>query len=239
QELLDRLADNIASARVLLLVNYRPEYHHSFGDPTYYTQIRLDPLGRESAQEMLSSMLGDEPELVALKQLILERTQGNPFFIEEMVQALFDEAVLVRNGTVKLARALSQLRMPPTVQGILAARIDRLPPGHKNLLQTLAVIGRESPLRLLRAVTSSADNEAERMLLDLRASEFIYEQSASTDIEYVFKHALTQEVAYSSLLIERRKQLHERVGTAIEALYSVQLEDHLNELGVRPRNITG
>ena len=230
QELLDRLADSIASARVLLLVNYRPEYHHSFGDPTYYTQIRLDPLGRESAQEMLSSMLGDEPELVALKQLIRERTQGNPFFIEEMVQALFDEAVLVRNGTVKLARALSQLRMPPTVQGILAARIDRLPPVHKNLLQTLAVIGRKSPLRLLRAVTSSADNEAERMLLDLRTSEFIYEQSASTDIEYVFKHALTQEVAYSSLLIERRKQLHERVGTAIEALYSVQLEDHLNEL---------
>jgi len=230
QALLDLLVDSIAQARVLLLVNYRPEYHHSFGGRIYYTQIRLDPLGRESAQEMLSSMLGDEPALVALKQLILERTQGNPFFIEEIVQALFDEAVLVRNGTVKLARALSQLRLPLTVQGMLAARIDRLPPRHKDLLQTLAVVGKESPLRLLRTLTSSAESEAERILLALQTSEFIYEQPAANDVEYVFKHALTQEVAYNSLLIERRKQLHERVGAAIEALYSVQLSDHLGEL---------
>src|SRR6202158_5986911 len=165
-----------------------------------------------------------------MKRLIIERTGGNPFFIEEIVQALFDEGAVVRNGAVKVTRSLSQLRLPPTVQGILASRIDRQPGEHKQLLQTLAVIGRESSLSLLAQVASQPDTALLRMLTELRAAEFIYEQPAAGGVEYVFKHALTQEVAYNSLLIERRKQLHERAGQALESIFAGQLDDHLGQL---------
>ena len=132
-------------------MNYRPEYHHEWTNKSYYTQLRLDPLGGADGAAMLAALLGEAVELNPLKRLITERTGGNPFFIEEIVQALFDEGALVRNGAVKVTRSLSQLRLPPTVQGMLAARIDRQPSEHKELLQTLAVIGRESSLGLLKA----------------------------------------------------------------------------------------
>jgi class 3 adenylate cyclase len=230
QALLDLVADGIANASLLLLVNYRPEYSHAWTNKSYYTQLRLDALGRESAGQMLSMLLGDGVELEPLKRMVIERTEGNPFFIEEMVQALFDEGALVRNGTVKVARSLPQLRLPPTVQGILASRIDRLLREHKELIQTLAVMGRESPLALIKLVASQPDGELERMLGNLQAGEFIYEQSGAAGSEYTFKHALTQEVAYNSLLIERRKLLHERVGAATESLYVDRLDDHLSQL---------
>jgi predicted ATPase len=230
QALLDQLADSLGNARVLLLVNYRPEYRHEWSNKSYYAQLRLDALGRESVDAMLAALVGEGVELAPLKRLIIEKTEGNPFFIEEMVQVLFEEGALVRNGAVKVTRSLSQLRLPPTVQGILAARIDRLKAEQKDLLQVLAVMGRESPLGLIRNVTSLAGGEAERMLLDLQAGEFIYEQPALADVEYVFKHALTQEVAYNSLLIERRKLLHERAGQALESMFAEQLDDHLSQL---------
>jgi predicted ATPase len=230
QALLDLLADAVAGARLLLLVNYRPEYRHEWSGKGHYLQLRLDPLGGENAASMLAALLGGGVELEALKRLIINRTEGNPFFIEEMVQALFDEGALVRNGVVKVARSLSQLRLPPTVQGILASRIDRLSAEQKELLQTLAVIGRESPLGLIRKVASKAEPQLEQILADLRAAEFIYEQPALTDAEYIFKHALTQEVAYNSLLIGRRKLLHERAGQALESMFAEQLDDHLGEL---------
>jgi predicted ATPase len=230
QALLDLLADGIANARVLLLVNYRPEYRHEWGNKSYYTQLRLDALGGESAGEMLSTLLGDSVGLDPLKRMVIERTEGNPFFIEEMVQVLFDEGALVRDGPVKITRPLAQLHLPPTVQGILASRIDRLSAEQKELLQTLAVIGRESLLGLLGEVASQTEAQLERMLGDLQAAEFIYEQPATGDIEYVFKHALTQDVAYNSLLIERRKLLHYRIGDAIESLYASSLDDHLAKL---------
>ena len=137
QAFLNLLADSIATAKVLLLVNYRPEYRHEWGSRTYYTQLRLDPLSGKSAEDMLSAMLGDGIELAPLKHLIIDKTEGNPFFMEETVQALFDDGALVRNGTVKLTRSLSQLKIPPTVQAILASRMDRLLPDEKELLQTL------------------------------------------------------------------------------------------------------
>jgi predicted ATPase/class 3 adenylate cyclase len=230
QALLDLLADGGAGARLLLLVNYRPEYRHEWSGRGHYLQLRLDPLGGENGAAMLAALLGGGVELEALKRLIIKRTEGNPFFIEEMVQALFDEGALVRNGAVKIALSLSQLRLPPTVQGILASRIDRLPVEQKELLQTLAVIGRESPLGLIRKVASKAEPQLERMLADLQANEFIYEQPALTDAEYIFKHALTQEVAYNSLLIGRRKLLHERAGQALESIFAGQLDDHLSQL---------
>jgi class 3 adenylate cyclase/tetratricopeptide (TPR) repeat protein len=230
QAFLNLLADGLATARILMLVNYRPEYRHEWGNKTYYTQLRLDPLGKESAGEMLTTLLGDGTELGPLKRLIIERTEGNPFFMEETVQVLLDEGALVRNGTVKLTKALGELRIPPTVQGILGSRIDRLPADEKQLLQTLAVMGKEFRLALVKRVAGKADDELQRMLADLQLGEFIYEQPAFPDIEYTFKHALTQEVAYNSLLAERRKLLHERAGAALEVMFAEQLEDHLSEL---------
>src|SRR5215469_1406211 len=230
QALLGLLTDGIANARVLMLVNYRPEYRHDWGNKSYYAQLRLDPLGQENTAEMLTMLLGDGVELNPLKRLIVERTEGNPFFIEEMVQALFDQGAIVRNGAVKVARSLSQVRLPPTVQGLLASRIDRLPPAHKELVQILAVMGRESPLALIRQVATRPEGELEPMLATLQASEFIYEQPSASGIEYTFKHALTQEVAYNSLLIERRKLLHERAGHTLESMFADWLDDHVNEL---------
>jgi class 3 adenylate cyclase/ribosomal protein L40E/tetratricopeptide (TPR) repeat protein len=230
QEFLNLLADSIGTAKILLLVNYRPEYSHQWNSKTYYMQLRLDPLGRESAEEMLTSLLGDGDELAALKRLIIERTEGTPFFMEETVQVLLDDGALLRNGTVRLVRPLAELKIPPTVQAILASRIDRLRPGAKDLLQTLAVLGREFPTSLIRAVVTKSDDELNRTLNDLQVGEFIYEQPAVGDIEYTFKHALTQEVAYHSVLVERRKLLHQRAGEGIEVLFAEQLDDHLNEL---------
>jgi class 3 adenylate cyclase/predicted ATPase len=230
QALLDVLADGIANAHVLMLVNYRPEYRHEWTNKSYHSQLRLDALGRKSATEMLSTLLGDGVELNPIKRLIIERAEGNPFFIEEMVQALFDQGAIVHNGAVKVARSLSQVRLPPTVQGLLASRIDRLSPAHKELVQMLAVMGRESPLALIKQVASPGDEELEPALSALQASEFIYEQPTAAGIEYTFKHALIQEVAYNSLLSERRKLLHELAGAALESLYALQLDDHLSEL---------
>jgi class 3 adenylate cyclase/predicted ATPase len=251
QEFLNLLSDSIATAKILLLVNYRPEYSHQWSSKTYYTQLRLDPLGDESANQMLSALLGDssiprpdqgegehgdqpragESDLIALKRLIIERTEGIPFFVEEIVQALFEEGVLQRNGSVKVARSMNAVKVPTTVQAVLAARIDRLPAEAKELLQTLSVIGREFPLSLVRQVVGGAKaDDLERMLADLQLGEFIYEQPAVGDTEYLFKHALTQEVAYNSLLIERRKLSHERIGNALEAIFANQLDDHLDEL---------
>ena len=230
QEFLNLLADSIANAKILLLVNYRPEYSHQWNSKTYYTQLRLDPLGKDSAEEMLSALLGDNAELGPLKRVIIEKTEGNPFFMEETVQVLLDEGALVRNGVTHLTRPIAELKIPPTVQGILAARIDRLPHDAKDLLQTLAVIGREFPLSLIRAVLPKSDEEFNRILKELQLGEFIYEQPALGDTEYIFKHALTQEVSYNSVLLERRKQLHERIGAAIEALYANSNEDHLDDL---------
>jgi len=258
QALLNLLVDGLASAHVLLLVNYRPEYRHEWGSKTYYTQLRLDPLGRDSADEMLSALLGASPapatqspgasrerpagdlqvagrvraqdSIEELKRLIIERTEGNPFFMEEMVQTLFDQSVLVRNGVVKVSRSLSQIQIPTTVQGILAARIDRLPAADKELLQTLAVIGMEFPVSVIKQVVQQSSDELERILSDLQLGEFIYEQPAFPEVEYSFKHALTHDVAYNSVLSERRKQLHERAAQAIETLFASQLENHLSEL---------
>jgi class 3 adenylate cyclase/tetratricopeptide (TPR) repeat protein len=236
QALLNHLVDAIANARILLLVNYRPEYLHEWGSRTHYIQLRLDPLGRHSAAEMLAALLGDEAELEPLKRLIADKTEGNPFFVEEMVQTLSEQGVIVRNGRVKLRQPLATIKVPPTVEAVLASRIDRLPPGEKELLQILAVTGREFTFPLIRRVATNDEPELQRMLGDLQSGEFIYEQPAFPDPEYSFKHALTHEVAYNSLLSERRKLLHERAAVAMESLYVDRFDDHLSELAHHYRN---
>ena len=239
EEILNLMADSIGTARILMMVNYRPEYRHQWGNKTYYTQLRLDPLGPANAGELLSAMLGDSNDLLALKKMIVERTEGNPFFIEEMVQVLFENGVLSRDGagagaaaptSVRLAKPFSSIQVPPTVKGILAARIDKLTPDDKDMLQTLAVIGKEFPLGLLRRVIAKSDDELMQTLASLQLGEFIYEQPAFPESEYTFKHALTQEVAYDSVLIERRRQIHERTAAAIEELFASTLDDHVADL---------
>ena len=241
QAFLDILTESVASARILLLVTYRPEYRHSWGSKTYYTQLRLDPLGREDAQEMLSALLGNGARLTPLRKLILDKTEGNPFFMEEVVQALAEERVLVgERGNYRLEKPSTELHIPPTVQGTLAARIDRLGGEEKGLLQTLAVIGKQFSLSLLKEVVEEPEEELYRLLSHLQGGEFIYEQPAFPEVEYTFKHALTQEVAYNSVLMERRRVLHGLTAQAIEGLYRDLLEEHYSELAhhySRSRNV--
>ncbi len=230
QALLDMMSEAIASSRVLLLVNYRPEYSHDFGNRTSYTRLRLEPLGKEGANEMLTALLGETVEIAPLKHLIIEKSGGTPFFMEETIQALFEDGTLVRNGYTKITRPVSKLTIPATVQAILAARIDRLPPAEKELLQKLAVIGTEFSLTLATQVVGTSDEKLLPMLSTLQEREFIFEQPAGVDIEYSFKHALTHDVAYNSILTERRKILHERIAASIDALWHDHLDDHVAEL---------
>src|SRR6202050_3258381 len=230
QAFLNLMVESIGTARVLMMVNYRPEYRHDWSAQSYYAQLRLDPLGAESAESLLGALVGTETELAPLKQLITQRTEGNPFFMEETVQAMFESGVLVRNGKVSLAQPLSTIVIPASVKGILAARIDRLAPAHKELLQILSIIGKEFPLGLVKRVVDKSEDALTPMMAELQLGEFIYEQPAFPDVEYVFKHALTLEVAYGSVLNERKKSIHEKTAYALETMYAQQLDDHVNEL---------
>ena len=166
----------LASARVLLLVTYRPEYRHDWSAKSHYLEHRLEPLTGDDAEKLLSALLGDDDELRPLKSLIIDRTNGNPFFIEETIRALFEEGALLRTGPITLVKPLSELRMPATVQGILAERIDRLSAKQKELLQTLAVIGRKSPIGLVREVASGIEvSFGSRSCRSSRPREFIYQ----------------------------------------------------------------
>ena len=232
QGLLDTLSEAVASAPVLLLANYRPEYRHEWGQKTYYSQLRLARLGKAEAEELLSFLLGTDNRLAALKALILDRTEGTPFFMEEVVQTLAeDEALSGERGHYRLEAAPTELHISPTVQGVSAARIDRLTAAEKELLQQLSVIGRQFPVSLVHAVISQTEDELQQILASLQAKEFLYEQPAFPESEYLFKHALTQDVAYGTVLHEQRKQLHEQTGQAIEALYAEKVDDHYTELG--------
>jgi class 3 adenylate cyclase/tetratricopeptide (TPR) repeat protein len=231
QALLDSLVESLPTARLLLLVNYRPEYQHAWGGKTYYTQLRLDPLPPESAEELLQALLGDDTGLEPLKELLIERTEGNPFFLEESVHTLVETGVLAgESGAYHLAKPLASIQVPATVQAVLAARIDRLPAEEKRLLQMAAVIGTEVPFPLLQAIAELPEEALHRGLAHLQAAEFLYETSLFPELVHTFKHALTHEVAYGSLLQERRRGLHVRIVEALEALYPNRLDEQVERL---------
>jgi class 3 adenylate cyclase/tetratricopeptide (TPR) repeat protein len=231
QAFLDGLVESLPAARVLLLVNYRPEYQHGWSTKTYYTQIRLDPLPPASTEAILQSLLGGNASLEPLKQMLIERTQGNPFFLEESVRTLVETQVLVgAPGAYRLAGTLPSIQVPATVQAVLAARIDRLPPEEKQLLQTAAVIGTEVPLALLQAITEVPEAVLHACLAHLQAAEFLYETRLFPDIEYTFKHALTQQVAYETLLQERRRALHARIVVVLEVLVGGRVAEQAERL---------
>ncbi len=233
QAVLDNLVESLATARILLVVNYRPEYRHGWGTKSHYTQIQIRPLGAESAQELLDALLGDGADLKPLKQRLIERTGGNPFFLEESVRTLVETHALGGEpGVYRLAKPVAAIQMPATVQAILAARIDRLPNEEKRLLQSASVIGKDVPLVLLRTIAELHEDELQRGLAHLQAGEFLYEMNLFPEIEYTFKHALTHEVAYASLLQERRRVLHARMVEVIEQLYRGRLEPHVERLAL-------
>ena len=231
QALLDSLVESLPAAQLLLLVNYRPEYQHGWGSKTYYTQLRLDPLPPASAEAFLVALLGDDPSLMPLTQLLIARTEGNPFFLEESVRTLVETGALVGEpGAYRLTHALPTAQVPATVQAILAARIDRLPPEDKRLLQTAAIIGAEVPWPLLQAIAESPEDALHRGLARLQAAELLYETQLYPDLVYTFKHALTHEVAYSGLLLERRRALHARITEALEALAPDRVAEQVDRL---------
>jgi class 3 adenylate cyclase/tetratricopeptide (TPR) repeat protein len=231
QALLARLVDSLPTARLLLLVNYRPEYQHGWGSKTSYTQLRLDPLPPMSADALLQALLGDDPGLAPLTQLLIVRTEGNPFFLEETVRTLVETQVLVGTpGAYRLARDLPTIQVPATVQAVLAARIDRLPPEEKQLLQTAAVIGTEVPLALLQTIVEVPEAPLRLGLTHLQTAEFLYETRLFPEHEYTFTHALTQQVAYEALLQERRRALHARIVEVLETLAGDRMAEQIERL---------
>jgi transcriptional regulator with AAA-type ATPase domain/predicted ATPase len=227
------LVEHLGGARVVLLVTYRPGYRPPWIEKSYATQIVLPPLSAQDSRRMLEAVLPTATIPDALMQQILAKGQGNPFFLEEIVQALMDQGVLGRpdaRGTPVLTQPPPDIQIPPTVQGVLAARLDQLAPAEKALLQTLAVISTSFRVGLLRQVVEQPAAELDRLLAALQATEFLYEQPTARERAYTFKHILTQEVAYASLPEEQRRVVHARTAQAIEALYAQRLEDHYGAL---------
>ena len=231
QAFLDALVESLPASRLALLVNYRPEYRHGWAGKTYYAQVRLDPLPPKSADDLLRGPLGEDPALEPLKQMLTARTEGNPLFLEESVRALVETGVLAgERGAYRLAWPVEAIDVPATVQAILAARIDRLPAEEKRLLQAASVVGKDIPLDLLRVVADYGEPDFSRLIARLTAAEFLDEASLFPDRVYTFKHALTHEVAYGSLLHERRRDLHARIVEAIERLHAERLPEHVERL---------
>jgi DNA-binding SARP family transcriptional activator len=230
QAVLDTLVDSLGSARLLLIVSYRPEYQHGWGSKTFYTQIRLDRLLPESAEQLLNALLGDDAGLAPLKELLIRR--GNPAFLEETVRTLVESKALVgKPGDYRLTRQIQTIQVSASEQAVLAARIDRLPPEDKRLLQLASVIGsRNVPFTLLEAIADLPEETLRGSLKSLQAAEVLYETGLYPDLEYSFKHALVHEVTYGGLLRERRRALHGRIVEAIERLHHDRLSGEVERL---------
>jgi class 3 adenylate cyclase/tetratricopeptide (TPR) repeat protein len=231
QAFLDALIDSLPGARLLLAVNYRPEYRHAWGTKSCYRQLRIDPLPAETAHDLLLGLLGNDAGVAPLKPLLIERTQGNPLFLEESVRSLVESGVLAgARGAYRLVGTLETVRVPATVQTILAARIDRLAAPDKRLLQAAAVVGTDVPFSLLQEIAGLQDAELRSGLARLQAAEFVYESRLFPELEYSFKHALTHDVAYGSVLQERKRALHAAIVDAIERLHADRLAEQTDLL---------
>ena len=229
--LLNELVIGARDARLLLIVSYRPEYRDQWSGRPGYHQLRLEPLPTESVSELLHILLGSHPSLVPLKNFILGRAGGNPFFVEEIVRALVDTKALEgARGEYVLIKPFSEIDVPPTVQAVLAARIDALPTAEKRLLQDAAVIGHDVPFALLHAICGIEENETRGMLGNLQASEFLYNTQLFPDLQFTFKHSLTHDVAYAGLRHERRREMHERVVQKMEMLYADRIDEQVERL---------
>jgi class 3 adenylate cyclase/tetratricopeptide (TPR) repeat protein len=228
---LDAIIDTLPSSRVLVLASYRPEHQHGWGTRSFYSFARLDPLPPDSVQALLSLLLGDDAGLGRLKDIVREQAAGNPLFLEESVRALIEtEALTGERGAYRLSRPVSAVQIPPSVLALIAARIDRLAERDKQVLQSAAVIGKDVPAALLVSIVGLPSDDLRTSLGRLQSSEFLYERSLFPDLEYTFKHALTHEVAYSSLLKDRRRVLHGHIVDAVKALYGDRVPEHVERL---------
>jgi len=225
EEFLDYLVGSLANARILLVLLYRPEYTHSWASRTSFSQVRVNDLAANPSIELVQSILEGADVASDLRELVLSEAAGNPLFIEELTNSLLENGFIQRNnGQYVLVANASDTKVPDTIQGIISARMDRLEENLKRTLQIASVIGRDFTHRILQSITETSE-EIKSYLINLQGLEFIYERSLFPEIEYSFKHALTQEVAYNSLLVKSRREIHEKIGNAIEELYPDRLEE--------------
>jgi len=228
---IDGLIESLPKAPILLLLNFRPEFQDRWSSKSYYMRVRIDPLQAKGSEELLQDKLGADVSLRALKQLLIERTEGNPFFLEESARTLIESGALDGGrGNYRLVAPITAIALPVTVQSVLAARIDRLGPEDKRLLQSASVIGKDFSLGLLSEIADADVDTVQRGLANLQAAEFIYETRLFPDAEYTFKHALTHDVTYGGLLAERRQLLHANIVEAIERLHADRLTEHVDRL---------
>ena len=230
EDLLNYLIGWLGNTRVLLILIYRLGHSHPWGTKSYYTRIHVDNLSAKSSTELLQSILHDAEIIPELNELIISRAEGNPLFIEEFTRTLMETGYVQKRGhQYVLSAKTSAIQVPDTIQGIIAARIDRLGENLKLTMQLASVIGRDFTYRILNNVTG-AQKELKSYLINLQELEFIHEKSLFPELEYVFKHTITQEVSYNSLLLKKRKEIHEKVGVAIEEIYSDKLEEFYEKL---------
>lgn len=231
EALLDNLAEALALAPIILLVNYRPDYQSHWSKKTYFTQLPLGPLPEQSAEELLDALLGRDDALSPLKDKLIELTEGNPFFLEESVQTLREQGVLTGDpGHVRLSRPITRIDVPVSVQATLEARIDRLDPDHKHLLHYAAVVGKIVPFAVLQDAVDLPEVTLRSGLSQLQSSEFVYETKLYPDREYTFKHALTYQVAYRTLPKERRRSMHSQIMRAMEDLSTRTETENIEQL---------
>ena len=236
QAVLDALVESLPIARVLILVSCRPEYEHGWGGKAVYTQIRIDPLTAASAGALLNDLLGSDEHLEPFKRLLIDRTGGNPFFLEECVRALGETGALEgAPGAYRMVRPVTSFHVPATVHPVLAARIDRLPREDKTLLQMAAVVGKDVPLALLGAIAQMSDEALHRAMARLRAAELLHPLRLFPDVEYTFRHALIHEVAYTTLLNHQRRALHARIVQAMEDAAAGRVSDDVERLAHHAR----
>jgi len=226
EEYLKHLLDSISGARIFLIFTYRPEFVHAWGGRSYHNQVNLNRLSNRESLMMVTHLLGTEIIDNSLEELILEKTEGVPFFIEEFIKSLTDLNIIEKKDSkYRLSKDIKEVAIPSTIQDVTMARVDLLPDAAKEVLQTGSVIGREFSYELIKMVSDLAQEELLSYLSVLKDSELLYERGIFPQSVYIFKHALTQEVVYSSLLLKRRKQIHEKIGRAIESLYPERLEE--------------
>jgi adenylate cyclase len=226
EEFIENFVEIAPGNRTLVLLNFRPEYHAAWMKRSYYQQLPLLPLGPEAISELFTDLLGSDPSLHQLRKLIQVRTGGNPFFIEEIVQTLVEtDALAGTRGAYRLDQRAEEIGVPPTVQSVLAARIDRSPDREKGLLQTASVIGKKFSEPILERVANLGDGDLPGALNALTSAEFLYQEALYPEAEYTFKHPLTQEVAYRSQLAERRARIHAAVARAIEEVNVERLSE--------------
>jgi predicted ATPase len=231
QAVLDHLVDRVVGARVLLIFTHRPEYRHEWSGKSYFTGLRVDPLSADTADRLVGELLGSDRSLVDLRRQLIERTGGTPLFLEESVRTLADTGALEGDqGAYRAVRPIEISQIPSTVHAVIAARIDRLPTVQKSLLQTAAVIGREVPAELLQPIAGFDAEELNDLLAELQAAELLYQSRFLPQPQYTFKHALTHQVAYESLLKERRRAIHVKLIEITEALYADRLDEHVERL---------